>query len=335
MDVNMTRREALAAATAGGAAVMMGGELGRAGGVEEAFAAATCVMTPNLAIGPYFVEEKLNRSDVRGDREGVATTLTMHVFDFDKDCAAVPSAQIDIWHCDALGTYSDVQQNGTKGQTWLRGFQTTDAKGVATFVTIFPGYYQGRTTHIHVRVRVNELDFTTQIFFTEDQAATVNGVAPYTSNNSNGTRLKNAQDGIYQQGGADVLLVTLAGTTDAGYTGELSLGVSAGTAAPAPADDAVDAAFLGASVVRRAGGSRRVRIRVNPAERLAIAAKLTRRGRRLGRLFGELAAGAQTVTLRIPRSIKAGPAKLNVTLTDEARNTRTVRRAVHIPKKRT
>ena len=331
----MTRREALAAATAGGAAVLVGGELVRPGG-DEALAAAACVMTPELTIGPYFVEEKLNRSDVRGDREGVATTLTMHVFDFDNGCAPVPNAQVDIWHCDALGKYSDEQPNGTKGQTWLRGFQTTDASGVATFVTIFPGYYQGRTTHIHVRVRVNQLDYATQIFFTEDQTATVNGVMPYTANNSNGTRVKNPDDGIYKQGGANVLLVTLAGSTDAGYTGELSLGVSAGTATPpAPADDTVTASFLGASVVRRRGGARRVRIRLDPGERVAVAAKLTRHGRRLARLFGELGPGAQTVSVRIPRSIKSGPAKLKVTLTDEARNTRTVRRAVHIPKKHT
>jgi protocatechuate 3,4-dioxygenase beta subunit len=290
-------------------------------------------MTPELTIGPYFVEEKLNRSDLRGDRDGVQLALTMHVFDYDKDCAAVADAQIDLWHCDALGKYSDVQQNGTTGQTWLRGFQKTDTAGVATFTTIFPGYYQGRTTHIHVRVRVNDLDFTTQIFFTEDQTATVNGVAPYTNNNTNGTRLKNTDDGIYRQGGADVLLVTLSGTTDAGYTGELSLGISAGTPT-ASSDDSVDAAFLGAGVVRGSGGRRRVRIRLTPAERVAVAATVTRRGRRLARLFGELGAGSQTVFVRIPKSIKAGPAKLRVTLTDEANNTRTIKRAVHIPRKR-
>jgi hypothetical protein len=204
---------------------------------------------------------------------------------------------------------------------------------VAKFTTIFPGYYQGRTTHIHVRVRVNELDFTTQIFFTEDQAATVNGVSPYTGNNTNGTRLKNTDDGIYRQGGANVVLVTLSGTTDAGYTGELSLGVSAGTAT-AGSDDTVDAGFLGASVVRGSGGRRRVRIRLTSAERVAVAATLTRRGRRLARLFGELEAGNHTVNVRIPKSIKAGPAKLRVTLTDEANNTRTIKRAVHIPRKR-
>jgi protocatechuate 3,4-dioxygenase beta subunit len=341
MDINLTRREALAAATATGAAAVVGGGLLAGEGAGEALAAASCVMTPELTIGPYFVEEKLNRSDVRAGQDGVATTLTMTVFDYSTDCAPVSGALVDIWHCNALGKYSDEAQNNTAGEKWLRGFQTSGTDGRVVFTTIFPGYYKDRTTHIHVRVRVNDVDFTTQIFFTEDQTAAVNQTAPYAGNNSNGTRLKNDGDMIYKQGGANVLLVTLSGTPADGFTGELSLGIDpgGGTVTPtptptvAPTDMRVDAALNRVKVVRRKGGARRLRLKITPAERIAIAAKLTRHGNQLAHLFGELGAGAQTVNVKIPRRVKPGPAKLKLTFTDEAGNVRHLHRAVHIPRK--
>jgi protocatechuate 3,4-dioxygenase beta subunit len=348
VDVNMTRREAIAAATVTGAAVVVGGDLLATDRSHEALAAASCVMTPELTIGPYFVEENLNRSDIRSDsggasvQDGVKLTLTMNIFNYDSDCAAVSDAKVDIWHCNALGRYSDESANNTSGHQWLRGYQTSDSSGQVTFTTIFPGYYSGRATHIHVRVRVGSTDYTTQIFFTEDQTAAVNQRTPYSTNNSNGTRLKNTDDSIYQQGGSNVLLITPSGDASSALTGELSMGISGGgaTATPtptptaAPGDTSVDAAFLGVTVARRSGGRRSVKLKITPGERVAVAAKLRRHGHQFAHRFGELGAGTYTVTIKLARSVAAGPARLILTLTDDAGNHRTIHRSLHVPRRR-
>src|SRR4051812_19571517 len=152
---NLTRRGALGAAGfagAAGVAYLVGGVRPSGdgsvvdAGTDEA-AAATCVMTPAKTVGPYFVDEKLNRSDVRESQPGIPLVLNMFVFDADKDCAPVKGAQVDIWHCNASGKYSDEDDNGTSGQKWLRGFQTTDSSGRVTFTTIYPGWYSGRAIH--------------------------------------------------------------------------------------------------------------------------------------------------------------------------------------------
>jgi protocatechuate 3,4-dioxygenase beta subunit len=177
----MTRRAAVGAAGAGGVALLFAGLRASGGatlldalGPEQAQAAATCVMTPAKTVGPYFVDEKLQRSDVRsntGDgavQAGVPLTLRMFVFDAGRDCAPVQGATVDIWHVNAICLYSDVAQNGTSGQNWLRGFQTKDADGLVTFRTIWPGWYTGRAVHIHFKVRVSNgsattLEFTSQM----------------------------------------------------------------------------------------------------------------------------------------------------------------------------
>ena len=118
-DLPLTRRQALAAG-AGGVALLFAGPLrgGAAGDVAEA-ASATCVMTPEKTEGPYFVDEALNRSDIRASKDGsglqpgAPLALTMYVFDATADCAPVAGAQVDVWHANAAGEYSDVAQNGT------------------------------------------------------------------------------------------------------------------------------------------------------------------------------------------------------------------------------
>ena len=91
----------------------------------------------------------------------------------DGDCAPVSGAQVDIWHANASGLYSDVAANGTTGHKYLRGYQVTDADGVADFVTVFPGWYTGRAIHIHFKIRKGDLEFTSQLFFEEATMATV------------------------------------------------------------------------------------------------------------------------------------------------------------------
>src|SRR5436190_18730518 len=115
----ITRRTALGAAGTAGVALLIGGvrpsSLLGDDGVEQAVA-ATCVMTPAKTEGPYFVDEKLNRSDIRESQDGAKVVLTMYVFDADNDCAPVQGATVDIWHCNAAGLYSGAAANGTRGR---------------------------------------------------------------------------------------------------------------------------------------------------------------------------------------------------------------------------
>jgi protocatechuate 3,4-dioxygenase beta subunit len=122
---------------------------------------SACVVRPEMTEGPYFVDEMLNRSDIRSDpstgevKEGLPLQITMRVSQVGDACAPLEGAQVDIWHCDAMGIYSDTTDPGfnTVGQKFLRGYQVTDANGVAQFTTIYPGWYQGRTVHIHLATR--------------------------------------------------------------------------------------------------------------------------------------------------------------------------------------
>lgn len=151
-------------------------------GASGAVAAVTpqCVVVPALTEGPYFVDEKLQRSDIRADssggtpRPGAQLDLTVVVGRAAASaCAPLQGATVDVWHCDALGVYSDASDPGfnTKGQDWLRGLQTTDATGTVRFTTIYPGWYQGRAVHIHFKIRTaatgGTADFTSQLFFPE------------------------------------------------------------------------------------------------------------------------------------------------------------------------
>ena len=201
---------------AGPAAVTPAGTLGTN---PASVALPSCIVRPALTEGPYFVDEKLNRSDVRTDsktgaaRPGMPLALTFNVARVGSaGCTALSNAQIDIWHCDALGVYSDSQDpnfGSTKGQNFLRGYQMTDANGQATFTTIYPGWYQGRAVHVHFKIRTTSggqtSDFTSQLFFDESANDTVLSQSPYSQHNASG-RLRNERDGIYQ-GGGDKLLV--------------------------------------------------------------------------------------------------------------------------------
>ncbi len=193
--------------------------------------AGMCVARPEATEGPYFVDERLDRSDIRSDsgtgetRAGVPLTLTFLVSTIGDACAPLAGAQVDVWHCDAVGVYSDVTDRrfSTVGQTFLRGYQTTDAHGQAVFTTIFPGWYSGRAVHIHFKVRVNSggqaYEFTSQLFFGEDVNAAVFALAPYVERGLADT--PNAVDRIYR----DELLVTAAPSGD-GYAARFDLGLA-------------------------------------------------------------------------------------------------------------
>ncbi|MFT4122365.1 MAG: intradiol ring-cleavage dioxygenase [Microbacteriaceae bacterium] len=204
---------------------------------EAALAASTgCVTvdtTDETTQGPFWVDEKLNRSDIRtnsdgtDEQDGVPLSLTITLYDV-SDCGPQVGAYIDIWHANAEGVYSDVSGSGNpdeKGYTWLRGYQVTDENGQVTFTTIYPGWYLSRAIHIHARVRISldETDedathnFTTQMFFDEEISQQVLATSAYKSDSDE--RTTNSTDAIYES----ALQVPLSGDTSTGYTGSFQI----------------------------------------------------------------------------------------------------------------
>jgi protocatechuate 3,4-dioxygenase beta subunit len=178
---------------------------------SAATALPSCIVRPALTEGPYFVDEKLDRSDIRSDpatgavRPGALLTLNFLVSRVSGSaCTALSGAVVDVWHCDALGAYSDV--DSTRGQKFLRGFQTTDASGTAKFTTIYPGWYQGRAVHIHFKIRpTTSSEFTSQLFFDDALSTQVFAQMPYSEKGTQGIT-RNSADGIFQQSGGKLTL---------------------------------------------------------------------------------------------------------------------------------
>jgi protocatechuate 3,4-dioxygenase beta subunit len=202
--------------------------------------AGSCVLTASLTEGPYFVDEKLLRSDIRADpvtgalSQGRPLSLAFNVSRLASGaCTPLTGAYLDVWHCDAGGRYSDESANGTSGKKYLRGYQITDANGVASFTTIYPGWYSGRAVHVHFKLRLfagatKTYEFTSQFFFDESVTSAVHALSPYSSR---GTRdVVNTTDGIYNglssaQKAALTLQTTASGD---GYAGVITLGVQVG-----------------------------------------------------------------------------------------------------------
>jgi protocatechuate 3,4-dioxygenase beta subunit len=181
--------------------------------------AVACVLTPEMTEGPYYVSGEKLRSDIRAGRPGTLLTLNLAVVRT-SSCKPIKNAVVEIWHCDAGGTYSGVQGNRAN---FLRGAQKTNAQGVATFKTIYPGWYMGRAVHIHVKVHVGgNVVHTGQFFFNDALTDAVYTKAPY---NTRGARdQRNAQDSIYVNGGSrSMLKVAKSGS---GYLGKITMGVS-------------------------------------------------------------------------------------------------------------
>lgn len=199
-----------------------------------------CVVTPTEVEGPYpyvggEITNPLQRTDVTGGQPGLPLTITFSVVNTNSSCAAVEGARIDIWHCNKDGYYSGYgSQNGgslgTKsylGETWLRGYQLTAADGTAKFTTIYPGWYQGRATHIHIEVFVNNvLKKTTQITFPETISDAVHVTTLYAAHGKN--TMRNASDGIFNNSATDLAneTVALTGNTSSGYAGSYNIGIA-------------------------------------------------------------------------------------------------------------
>ena len=233
----LSRREAVTLLGVSGFAVLTGCASAQ-GGDARASAIPACVVRPEQTEGPYFVEELLNRSDIRSDpasgivRPGVPLQLTANVSRIaGADCTPLPGAQVDVWHCDALGVYSDVTDPGfsTVGQKFLRGYQVTDAAGAARFLTVYPGWYEGRTVHIHFKIRTDPqaargYDFTSQMYFDDALTDMVFTRAPYVAKGQRTTR--NTDDRIFRRGGSQLLLAPKA--TGEGYAATFAIGLQVG-----------------------------------------------------------------------------------------------------------
>lgn len=374
-DHRHTRRTLVGVAGAVGAGAMLA-QLGVAGGLferlgldDEAQAAtAACVLTPQRTEGPYFVEEGLNRSDIRTDpgdgsmQSGVPLALTLVIVDGADGCTPVGGATVDVWHANAAGKYSDVAANGTVGRKFLRGSQVTDADGRVTFTTIFPGWYAGRAIHVHFKVRLYDgstetFEFTSQLFFDPTVQSQVLATSAYSSRGTPDT--PNDRDGIYgSDGGTLVVAVTgspstsLAGThvigvanapatTTTPTTGPTGTGTSTGSGSTTgsgsgsgTAAAAVEAALRSVRWVRTSTGRRILRTTLDLDETVAVDARLARGGTTIVRKRkASMGSGTRTLDLRIPVRSAKGRARLSVTFTDGTGATKSVRRTVSVPRK--
>ena len=121
--------------------------------------------TPGSIQGPYYVNPALVRRDITEGVAGLPVRLFVRVLDA-TTCQPIPNAAVDVWHADAAGVYSGFTAQGTQGQTWLRGIQYAAPDGICFFDSVFPGWYPGRTAHLHIKVRPDpQTELTTQLYF--------------------------------------------------------------------------------------------------------------------------------------------------------------------------
>lgn len=232
----LTRREVIALIGAAGVSVLGAGSMALAAQGQTTRTPA-CIVRPQQTEGPYFKDAKLERSDIRSDpgdgalSAGVPLDLEFQVSRIGAGgCVPLMGAVVDIWQCDALGVYSDVRDTrqgfDTVGRKFLRGHQVTDAQGLARFTSIYPGWYQGRTVHVHFKIRTAPSDgrgyeFTSQLYFDDAVTDRVLERAPYASKGRRAVR--NQQDGIFRRGG-DQLMLAVVPKAD-GYTGTFDIGL--------------------------------------------------------------------------------------------------------------
>jgi protocatechuate 3,4-dioxygenase beta subunit len=223
-DAPLTRRGSLLK-LGGGLVALLAPGLVRGGEAEAgtgpagvASGAVSCVLAPEQTEGPYYVPGERVRRNITEGRPGTPLTLRLRVVDA-STCRPVKGASVDVWHCDALGVYSGVQGNSG---TFMRGVQRTDATGLALFTTVYPGWYQGRTVHIHVKVHLGgNVVHTGQLYFADPLTDAVYAKKPYSRRPGRTTR--NADDAIYRNGGKRSTLALRQ--ANGRWTGTITMGV--------------------------------------------------------------------------------------------------------------
>jgi protocatechuate 3,4-dioxygenase beta subunit len=190
-------------------------------------AAAACVVTPAATEGPFFIDDAFNRSDLTsGTRApavigGMPLALNVNVQRVRGiDCTPLVGARIDLWHSDADGVYSAPAGEGTPGESYLRGYQVTDSTGAAHFTTIYPGWYRGRTPHIHFKVRGEGFEFTSQWYFDDAISDEVFTAPPYSRRGARTRR--NGGDFLFDR---RMLLALQQNKLGAGYLAAAAIGI--------------------------------------------------------------------------------------------------------------
>jgi protocatechuate 3,4-dioxygenase beta subunit len=225
-DSRLTRRGSLVRlggflATAVGAAGLKIETSEGAGPAAVASGAVSCILTPEQTEGPYYIPNEAVRRNITDGRPGVPLLLRAFVVNA-STCRPIKAAAVDIWHADAGGVYSGFG-SGAGNRTFMRGVQRTNAKGLAQFRTVYPGWYQGRTVHIHVKVHLGgNVVHTGQIYFPDRVTDTVYRNQPYSSRPNRDVR--NANDAIFRNGGSKSL-VTVKKNSSGVYVATIMMGV--------------------------------------------------------------------------------------------------------------
>ena len=234
----LTRREAVTLLGSAGALAWLGRSPSSA--TARAIGSSPCVVRPAMTPGPSYVDEKLERSDIRSDptdgtvKPGALLLLTLTVSRIAKDgCAPLNGAVVDIWHCDAEGVYSDAvdpKYFDTTGKKFLRGYQLTDGSGLVTFTTIYPGWYPERTPHIHYKIRSpataeRAYEFVSQVYFDEGINDRVYARPPYAAKGKR--TVSNLTDGIYQESGGRQSMLAVVPAKE-GYTARFEVALDLG-----------------------------------------------------------------------------------------------------------
>src|SRR2546421_7772619 len=182
-------------------------------------ASVSCILTPEQTEGPYYIAGEKLRRNITDGRPGAPMLLRTFVVDA-TTCRSIKNAAVDIWHADAGGVYSGFGA-GASNRTFMRGIQRTNAKGLALFRTVYPGWYQGRTVHIHVKVHVGgNVVHTGQLYFSDTVTDAAYRTTPYTSRPSRSTR--NATDSVYRNGGKRSML-SVRGRRGGGHVAAITL----------------------------------------------------------------------------------------------------------------
>lgn len=235
----LTRREALGLLGSTGTLVLLGCSPSSGSSRRTAGTSYPCVVRPAMTEGPYFVDEKLERSDIRSDpsdgtvKDGALLALTFNISTIARGaCAPLEGGIVDLWHCDAAGVYSDAvdPRFNTVGKKFLRGYQVTDKNGVAKFTTIYPGWYPTRAVHVHFKIRSPAsarpaYEFTSQLYFDEGMSDRVYARPPYAAKGKR--TVSNLTDRIYQSGGGSQLMLKVAPAKE-GYAASFDIALDHG-----------------------------------------------------------------------------------------------------------
>jgi protocatechuate 3,4-dioxygenase beta subunit len=202
-------------------------------GTTTSTASSACVLIPEETVGPYPLFNDIasaaiyQREDITEGRPGLPLRLTLSIVNVNLACAPVTTAMVYVWHCDKDGFYSGYNQAGgdMRGQTFCRGVQTTDTNGQVRFTTIYPGWYQGRATHIHFRVYLAlDLQATSQLAFQDNINSAVYATSQYAARGNN--PVATLRDGIFSDGVTYQLPTIRENATLGGYDAELKVGIA-------------------------------------------------------------------------------------------------------------